>query len=65
MVNARLHIICGNCGSKEMFEHEIATESDDESENATRQVVYIACKNCNTVHALDDYSTFKSEQDEI
>ena len=63
MVNARLHIICGNCGSKETFEHEIATEPDDESENenATRQVVYIACKNCSTVHALDDYSNYKTK----
>jgi hypothetical protein len=63
MVNARLHIICGNCGSKDMFEHKIRTEMDDmsEDENATRQVVYIACNNCVTVHDLNDYSTFKSE----
>ena len=63
MVNAKLHIICGNCGSKEMFEHKIETEIDDESEveNATRQVVYIACKNCHTLHDLDNYSNFKKE----
>lgn len=62
MVNARLHIICGNCGAKDMFEHQIRIEQNDESEdvNATRQVVYIACNNCNTVHDLDNYSTFKS-----
>lgn len=63
MVNARLHIICGNCGSKDMFEHKIRIEIDDmsEDENTTRQVVYIACNNCGTVHDLDNYSTFKSE----
>lgn len=63
MVHAKLHIICGNCGSKEMFEHKIVTEPDDmsEDENAIRQVVYIACDNCSTSHNLDNYSTFKSE----
>lgn len=58
MVRARLHIICGNCGAKDMFEHKITSEIDDdaEEEGVKRQVVYIACKNCNTVHSLEDYS---------
>jgi len=66
MVHARLHIICGNCGSKDMFEHRIRTEMDDmsEDENATRQVVYISCKNCKTLHDLDDYSTLKHDLDD-
>ena len=64
MVNARLHIICGNCGSKDMFEHKIVTEADDMSEddNATIQVVYISCMNCHTLHDLENYSTFKKQE---
>lgn len=58
MVRARLHIICGNCGSNGMFEHKISSEIDDdaEEEGVKKEVVYIACKNCNTVHSLEDYS---------
>lgn len=63
MAHARLHIICGNCGCNNMFEHEIKTEIDDDSEdeNATRQVVYIVCNNCNTLHSLEDNSTIKTK----
>lgn len=59
MVRARLHIICGNCGAKDMFDYHISVEPDDEVEDATRQVVYITCNNCNTIHDLEDYSEFK------
>jgi uncharacterized Zn finger protein len=61
MVRARLHIICGNCGSNDQFEHSVKTEPDDDSEKegATRPVVYLTCANCNTLHDLEDYSTLK------
>ena len=57
MVHARLHIICGNCGAKDEFEHQIKTELDHDGDDLEKSVVYISCKNCNTVHDLDDYST--------
>ena len=67
MVNARLHIICGNCGSKESFRYEIVEEIDDDFEEL-RNVVYIGCDNCHTLHVLDDYAkefaNNKSEEDE-
>lgn len=52
MVNARLHIICGNCGCSDMFHYRIIQE-----EYAEEQVkdVYITCRNCGTLHALSSY----------
>ncbi len=53
MVKARLHIICGNCGSDDMFSYSIITElNDDTNEEYNR--VSIACENCNTIHDLED-----------
>jgi len=43
MVMAKLHVICGNCGSANGFDWEY--KQDD---------VYIGCKNCATLHALND-----------
>ena len=60
MAHSKLHIICGNCGCNHMFEYDVNVEIDDDTLQP-RSVVYITCKNCNTVHDLDDYSTFKSE----
>jgi len=42
MVNAKLHIICGNCGSNDNF-----SLTNDEGGLA------IACGNCATLHFLD------------
>lgn len=53
MAHARLHMICGNCGSNDQFEYHISNEINDETEEEV-QVVYIACNNCNTLHVLDD-----------
>jgi hypothetical protein len=57
MANAKLHIICGNCGQNDMFEHRISIEIDDDT-NEERQVVHIACNNCGTLHYLEDNSKF-------
>lgn len=57
MANAKLHIICGNCGQNDMFEHRISIEIDDDTEEE-RQVVYIACNNCGTLHDLENNSEF-------
>ena len=47
MVNARLHIICGNCGSKDYFAWEYVPE--DEEEDAD---VNLYCNNCVTIHQI-------------
>lgn len=53
MVMARLHVICGNCGNgdKREFRIRINTEPQDPEDPQTR--VYLSCKNCHTLHALD------------
>lgn len=61
MVRARLHLICGNCGCSEMFEHEVKEELNDVTEEM-ETVVYIACNNCNTLHDLDDNSKLINER---
>jgi RNase P subunit RPR2 len=53
MARARLHIICGNCGSNDMFKYRIVTEIDDDT-NKEYQRVSIACDNCSTIHCLED-----------
>jgi len=55
MVNARLNIICGNCGSKEMFTYNIVEEMDDDTEEL-KKVVYVGCDNCHTIYCLNDYA---------
>ena len=51
MARARLHIICGNCGSNDMFKYIINTEIDDDT-NKEYQKVSIVCNNCSTIHHL-------------
>lgn len=53
MANAKLHIICGNCGCNHMFDYHISKQLDDDTEEEY-DVVYIGCKNCGTLHDLDD-----------
>jgi hypothetical protein len=53
MANAKLHMICGNCGQNDMFDYHISLEINDVTEEE-QQVVYIGCNNCNTLHVLDD-----------
>ncbi len=53
MAHAKLHIICGNCGSNQLLSYKIKVEKGDK-DIPNRQVVYIFCNNCNTLHDLDD-----------
>ena len=58
MVNARLNMICGNCGCSDMFSFRIdmyAKDISDEEEKYEPDV-YIKCKNCSTVHNLSKYA---------
>jgi hypothetical protein len=59
MVNARLHIICGNCGCGDNFEYETGTRKDCEDITVGTDVC-IACNNCATLHTLSDKMNEKS-----
>lgn len=56
MVMARLHIICGNCGSKDHLKFRIDLTGKDVSETIPKfePAVIISCGNCGTLHNLDD-----------
>ena len=50
MVMARLHIICGNCGSNNNWELNINRLGDDVSDDSAT----MTCTNCSTIHDLKD-----------
>jgi RNase P subunit RPR2 len=55
MVMARLHIICGNCGCNDEFEYRTFDELvNDDGELSDHVGVSITCKNCSTIHSLED-----------
>lgn len=60
MARARLHIICGNCGCNDMFDYEIVPGEAEDGEGV-KPFVYLRCRNCSTIHSLDD--TVKERQD--
>jgi predicted nucleic-acid-binding Zn-ribbon protein len=58
MAHSRLHIICGNCGCKDMFEYKIHPEGHDITDNEGvkfKPAVFITCRNCATLHDLEDF----------
>ena len=58
MVMARLHIICGNCGCNDELEYKASDRLiDDEGELTESVCVRIMCKNCSTIHSLEDNAT--------
>lgn len=61
MVRARLHIICGNCGSDDDFEY-VHEEYPADAEEATMQYeTVLTCKNCSTMHWLNDKAINKNK----
>lgn len=56
MVNAKLHMICGNCGCNDMFEFEIDPKGHDISDDEIKfePAIRIKCKNCSTIHDLSN-----------
>ncbi len=49
MANAKLHIICGNCGCNDMLRWEF--KPTDFAFDAT---VWLKCENCSTIHDIND-----------
>ena len=54
MVRARLHMICGNCGCNDEFEYETFYQPDDDDRLPDSLRVTITCRNCSTIHSLED-----------
>ena len=57
MVRAKLHIICGNCGSNEFFTFKIdpfGKEIEGDKIYLYKPAVHITCGNCATLHFLSD-----------
>ena len=54
MVMARLHLICGNCGCSDMWEWRHQEKLTDEGELIDDENVYLSCRNCSTLHSLND-----------
>jgi RNase P subunit RPR2 len=55
MVNAKLHVICGNCGCNHMFQYSVRMSINDAIEpNEEYPSVSIICDNCSTIHQLED-----------
>lgn len=53
MANAKLHIICGNCGCNDSFEYQHVNDFTGPDDAATQQKTQLVCKNCSTLHTLD------------
>jgi hypothetical protein len=52
MVNAKLHIICGNCGNGDDFQWEIDLSGNCNGEGKEFPDVFVRCENCLTVNSL-------------
>ena len=60
MVNARLHLICGNCGCNDEWEWEYRTAEIEDGEVLNDDEVWIWCRNCSTLHTLSDNAKHKA-----
>jgi hypothetical protein len=54
MARARLHLICGNCGCNNEWEWRHVPKETDEGEVMQNEDVYLSCKNCATLHSLNN-----------
>lgn len=55
MVHARLHIICGNCGSRDHWERARIDRFGRDTGESCEPNISLSCDNCATVHHLDGY----------
>lgn len=63
MVMARLHLICGNCGCNDEWEWEYKEEQEVDCEVIDSEDVYLWCRNCGTLHSLNDNAEQKGDND--
>lgn len=68
MVNARLHVICGNCGGTN-FTLKISPNFYDEADFEVKvgpmslHSASLTCKDCSTIHSLEATFPLKTELD--
>lgn len=62
MVMARLHLICGNCGNSKDFEYKSEDHYCDAEETVIQSETTITCKNCSTIHWLNENSDNVNEK---
>jgi RNase P subunit RPR2 len=60
MARARLHVICGNCGCNDSFEYKHEEYPADNEELTMRYETTLTCKNCSTIHWLNDNADNKN-----
>lgn len=60
MARARLHLICGNCGCNDEWEWKHVEREEVECEVMVDEDVYLTCRNCGTLHSLNDNAKQKS-----
>jgi hypothetical protein len=60
MVMAVLHLICGNCGCAKDFTYEHSDDYVGKDDEARQWQSVIACKNCSTLHYLDENASNKN-----
>lgn len=54
MANARLHVICGNCGCNDLFTLRIDPTGSCDREGNEYPSATLTCGNCSTNHTLDE-----------
>ena len=64
MVRARLHLICGNCGCNDEWEWKHYPEEVIGGEMMRSETVAISCKNCSTIHYLNDNAKQEEQHNE-
>jgi uncharacterized Zn finger protein len=53
MVNAKIHIICGNCGSNDQFKLDLVENNNDDGFKIKIEPILI-CENCSTIHYITE-----------
>ena len=65
MVNARLHIICGNCGCNKYLVHSITERFDDDNEkDGSEDINYAALITCHIEILMDIEAELEIEADD-
>lgn len=60
MARARLHLICGNCGSNDMWSYQIDSQGHDVG-GQMLPAVFLTCGNCSTLHDIADHATNRQD----
>ena len=54
MARAKLHLICGNCGSDDEWEWSHIKERKKDNEIEQEEDVFLICLNCAVMHRMND-----------